>query len=144
MIEEIRSLSTHLHIPCTMQFDISAWVKFDGMIRMDLEKDQPVIHRESNGKTETSVATDEEVTAVFNGLKSLPLLRKEMYRYEIHGIFTENERTIIRSVAPLFVETLLMADDPVRTDRVIPFMIQLYQGGIISKERFKEITGLDP
>ena len=137
----MKDLAKPYFISGTEQIDISAWIPFDGQIRMDLEKEPRLIYRESD-KLSTSEASKEEISIVEEGLRSLPLLRSQMYRYEIHALFTDQEKTIIRSIAPTFVELLMMVDEPVDTRRIIPFLTQLYENKIISFERFYELTGI--
>lgn len=137
----MKDLARPYFIPGTEQIDISAWIPFDGQIRIDLEKEPYLIYRESD-KLNISEASKEEISSVEEGLRSLPLLRPQMYRYEIHALFTEQEKTIIRSVSPTFVELLMMADEPVDTRRIVPFLVQLYENKIISFERFYELTGI--
>lgn len=137
----MKDLARPYFIAGTEQIDISRWIPFDGQIRIDLEKVPYLIYRETD-KLEISKASLEEISLIEDGLKNLPLLRPQMYRYEIHALFTEQEKTIIRSVAPTFVELLMMADEPVDTRRIVPFLTQLYESGIISFERFYELTGI--
>ncbi len=141
MIDEIKSLSTPYFLEGTLQIDVSQWINSPKMARLDLEKSPPLLYFEDDG-VEISIASESQLFDILNGLKSLPLLRPRMYKYEIHAIFTNQEKAIIRSIAPDFVELLLMADDPVDTQKVIPFLTQLYENKIISFERFYQITGI--
>lgn len=139
MIDEIRLLSVPYFLDGTQQIDVSRWVT--GKARLDLEKSPPLLYVEGDG-LEISIASNDQLVDILNGLKDLPLLRPRMYKYEIHALFTEQEKAIIRSIAPDFVELLLMADDPVDTNKVIPFLTQLYENKIISFERFYQLTGI--
>lgn len=137
----MKDLARPYFIPGTEQIDISEWIPFEGQIRLDFEKTPYTIYRELNG-LQKSEASQEELLAIENGLKNLPLLRPHMYRFEIHGLFTDQEKTIIRSVTPTFVELLLMADEPVSTKRLVPFLTELYENKVISFERFYQLTGI--
>lgn len=141
MIDEIKSLSMPYFLDGTLQIDVSQWIDASVSVRLDLEKLPPLLYMEGD-RLEISVASDDQLLDILNGLRNLPLLRPRMYKYEIHALFTNQEKAIIRSIAPDFVELLLMADEPVSTSKVIPFLTQLYENKIISFERFYQLTGI--
>lgn len=144
----IESLSKSYWLPGTRQFDVSAWITADEAVRLDLERSPPrmVFENPSQAAVDgtgvsTRPATQSELDAILAGLQSTPLLRPLMKRLEVMGLFTEQEKSAIRTSAPGLIELLLAAEEPISSEVLIPYFTQLQAGGILTAERFTEITG---
>lgn len=139
--DQILPLAANWYLPSTQQIDVSAWVSFAGQIRLNVELVPPVIHREANGTTTTATATEAELSAILIGLQALPLLRPLMTRREVMALFTDSEKSAIRAAAPGLIELLLAAEEPISSEILVPYFSQLRTAGILTSERFTEITG---
>lgn len=109
----------------------------DGL-RVDLASDTWTVINETG---ESRLATEVEIAEIQRQLLSKPLLKPLMKRREAMELFTETEKAAIRISAPGLIELLLAAEEPVSSAVLIPYLSQLKADGILTAERFTEITG---
>ena len=113
---------------------------FASGLRVDLSTDPWIVLQESGA---SRLATESEISTIQNQLQSLPILKPLNNRRDVYDSFTANEQSAIRSAAPQFVERLLMADEPIALETLLPYLRDLVTAGLLTQVRFQALTGLE-
>lgn len=158
MIESIIRLSSPAWLPCTRQFDVSKWIRCDvdgdgavDQVRLCLESVPPVLVFESSAQAQKDgsgvtvrAATDAEFAAILAGLTDDPPHPNELTPLEVMSKFSDSEQDLIEDHARRLARQLFSAIGPISWDIFEGSCRQLLSGGILTTERFTEITGRAP
>lgn len=113
---------------------------FAAGLRVDLSTDPWTVLQESGA---SRLATEPEISIIQNQLLSLPILKPMNLRRDVYDAFTTDEQNAIRSASPMFVDHLLMADEPIALEALLPYLRDLVTAGLLTQVRFQALTGLE-
>lgn len=147
MIDQLITLSRPAWLPCTQQFDVSLWIEGDDLVRLNLETAPPQLVFEDrqksdlDGSVSVRSATDAELAVILAGLQEKPPRPNAIAPLEILQTFTESEQDAIESHARRLARMLFSATDVVAWPTFSTACRDLLIAGILTPERFTEITG---